>query len=927
VIGTALDHYRITAALGAGGMGEVWRATDEKLGREVAIKVLPEEFAEDPDRMKRFQREAKVLASLNHPNIAHLYGLETAATRPAAETADPLGLRTDEGRVDEKSEIRNPKSEMTAADTAAAVPVTFLVMELVEGEDLSERIKRGPIPVAEAIPIALQITAALEAAHEAGTVHRDLKPANIKITDDGTVKVLDFGLAKVRESETGDSSLSLSPTVTRHATVDGVILGTAAYMSPEQARGKKVDRRADIWAFGVVLWEMLTGRKLFEGETVTDVLADVLRADIDLEVLHEGTPSAVRRLLRRCLERDPRSRLRDIGDARLELSDSNEIETVQISGEGSIRAVPRWIWGVSLAAIAAALMAGVAAFHLARSSTSEPVRRFDVSADDVHVGRSRLPSISPDGSKALWSAYDSLWVRDFSEFEAVKLPDTEGAQYPFWSPEGRFVGFVRNDRVWRVDVSHGSTVSIGSIPPGSMTGSGAAVWGPDGRILIAGSHQAGLFSLSELGGEASILVPLNEETEADFHHVAYLPESRGLVVSVHGQADAGFTLELITETERKVLFGGAGLVVGSPIYSPTGHLLFERWDTTPGIWALPFSLARLEVDGPPFLAVPDARTPSLGRDGTLLYLREGLWETRKVGWVEPSGDVEWVLDETGPYGGVSLSPDASKVLFHVQQAGGPALWIHDLERDITTKLTHSEGISGAPKWMPDGRRIVFTSDRAGKGWDLFLMAADGSGEPVMVYDSDAYSWPTAVTSDGRFVIFDKISRANQQDILKLDLENQSVDVVAGSRFWEGNGAVSPDDGWLAYESDETGRKEVYLRPLASDTGRVQVSDGGGELPAWSKQGDRLFFRQDDRIMVVEVDLTGPEAALGRQDTFVAGVAAGRSTTAAADVFDVSDDGSRLLMSLRDPDVNSGAHLGAVFGFLDELRQMARDAER
>ena len=909
MIGTTLTHYRITAALGAGGMGEVWRARDEKLGREVALKVLPAEFAKNPERMARFEREAKVLASLNHPNIAHLYGLESADVSP------------NEGPENSEFGIRN--SELSAASSE----VTFLIMELVEGEDLSKRIQRGPVPVDEAIPIARQIAEALEAAHEAGIVHRDLKPANIKITEDGTVKVLDFGLAKAWESNTSDSSISLSPTVTRHATVDGVIMGTAAYMSPEQARGKKVDRRADIWAFGVVLWEMLTGRKLFEGETVSDIIADVLRTEIDLEALPGDASAAIQRLIGRCLVRDPKMRLRDIGDARLELSESHEIETVQISGERSIRAVPRWIWGVSLTAIGVALVAGAASFHLARSSTPEPIRRFDVSADDVHVGQSRLPSISPDGSKALWSAYDSLWVRDFSEFEAVKLPDTEGAQYPFWSPDGRFVGFVRNDRVWRVDVNHGSTVSIGSIPPGSMTGSGAGVWGSDGRILIAGSHQAGLFSLSELGGEASILVPLNEEAEADFHHVAYLPESRGLIVSVHGQANTGFTLQVITETERKVLFGGAGLVVGSPVYSPTGHLLFERWDTTPGIWALPFSLARLEVDGPPFLAVPDARTPALARDGTLLYLREGLWDTRKVGWVGPSGEVEWVLDETGPYGGVSLSPDASKVLFHVQQAGGPALWVHDLERDITTKLTHSEGISGAPKWMPDGRRIVFTSDRAGKGWDLFLMAADGSGEPVLVYDSDAYSWPTAVTSDGRFVIFDKISRANQQDILMLDLESRTVDVVAGSRFWEGNGAVSPDDRWLAYESDETGRKEVYLRPLASDAGRVLVSDGGGELPVWSKQGDRLFFRQDDRIMVVEVDLNGPDAALGRQETFVAGVAAGRSTTAAADAFDVSDDGSRLLMSLRDPDVNSGAHLGAVFGFLAELRQMARDAER
>jgi serine/threonine-protein kinase len=343
VIGTTLAHYRITAALGAGGMGEVWRATDERLGREVALKVMPEEFAKDPERMARFEREAKVLASLNHPNIATLYGLESVTSG--------TGTGTGTG--------------------------TFLAMELVEGEDLSERIKHGAVPVDEAISIALQIADALEAAHEQGIVHRDLKPANIKITEEGTVKVLDFGLAKAWEVETGDSSISMSPTVTR-ATAAGVILGTAAYMSPEQARGKKVDRRADIWAFGVVLWEMLTGRKLFDGDTVTDVLADVLRAEIDLEALAGETPGAVRRLLERCLERDPRRRLRDMGDAGLDLREAMDGETAVQQIDGAvIQKAPAWMWGVTAAAVVIAVAAVAVTLMRLSPTVDQTSRRFD----------------------------------------------------------------------------------------------------------------------------------------------------------------------------------------------------------------------------------------------------------------------------------------------------------------------------------------------------------------------------------------------------------------------------------------------------------------------------------------------------------------------------------------------------------------------
>jgi Tol biopolymer transport system component len=891
--GSTLANYRVTAALGAGGMGEVWRATDEKLGREVALKVLPEEFAKDPERMARFEREAKVLASLNHPNIATLYGLETVA----------LGSGTG--------------SEAT----------TFLAMELVEGEDLSQRIERGSIPVEEAVEIALQIADGLEAAHEQGIVHRDLKPANIKLTEDGVVKVLDFGLAKAWESDGGDSSNSMSPTMTRHATVEGVILGTAAYMSPEQARGKKVDRRADVWSFGVVMWEMLTGRKLFEGETVSDVLADVLRADIDLGRLPSDTSSAVRRVLSRCLVRDPKMRLRDIGDARVELAAPFDVGlgAVPASGGSESRRGARWMW--PLTGVVAAIVVTAGMLLLIRSSPHEPVRRFNIAPGNFEVDRDRIPSISPDGSKALWCSRNLLWVQDFSEFDASELPGTTGARFPFWAPDNRAVGFVLDDRVWRLDLGAGSPVSIGSVPPDSMTGSGAGSWGADGRILLAGSHMAGLFEISSRGGEATVFEPLAVEDEADFHNVSQLRGSTAVVVSVHGLAGPNFSLQLISDGERSVLFGGPGHVVGAPVYAPTGHLLFERLDANPGIWALPFSLTRLEVEGKPFMVIPGGQMPSLSDDGTLLFVREGRAVVRRMVWVDADGGTERVLDEIRAYGAVRLSPEGRRVVFQLDDGAGEELWVHDLERSITTKLTHSGGINASPQWMPDGERIIFSSDRGGRGWDLYLVSSDGGSEPTLVYDSDVYGWPNSVTSDGRFVVFSEFDRENRLDLLLLDLENGDVTTIADTEFAESAGALSPDDRWLAYVSEETGQREVYVRPLASASERVQVSNGGGDLPVWSRAGDRLFFRQQDRVMSVSVTVEETKITAGRQEVFATDVGEPRATFIASDVFDVSADGSRLIMSLNDPSNEAAPRLGVVFGFLDELRALAEDAQR
>ncbi len=497
MIGTTLAHYRITAALGAGGMGEVWRATDEKLGREVALKVLPADFAADPERLARFEREAKVLASLNHSNIAHLYGLENLEIDEKA-----VGEGFIPSRDDERAGI-NP----------APTTVHMLVMELVEGEDLSERIARGAIPSDEAIPIALQIAEALEAAHEAGIVHRDLKPANIKLTENGTVKVLDFGLAKAWESEGGDSSISMSPTMTRNATMEGVILGTAAYMSPEQARGKKVDRRADVWSFGVVLWEMLTGRKLFEGETVSDVLAAVLRAEIPWDELPRSTPAAVERLLRRCLAREPERRLRDMGDAALELREPSEPQPRDRHAESSSNR-RTLLWIAAIAGPVTALLVTGAVFSglFSHSKSTSPQRVVsNLSAPegysfDLNIGP---PAISNDGRQVAFPAREPdgpsyVFVRSLDNADARRLDDTRGAEMPFWSPDGRSLGFFADGKLKKIGLEDARAEVLADAPQPL-----GASWADDDTIIFVGDYNSPPRLIAADGGDVRQLpVPI-----------------------------------------------------------------------------------------------------------------------------------------------------------------------------------------------------------------------------------------------------------------------------------------------------------------------------------------------------------------------------------------------------------------------------------
>ena len=597
MIGAMLAHYRVTDKLGEGGMGQVWRAEDEKLGREVALKVLPEEFATDPERMARFEREAKVLASLNHPNIATLYGLETVHAEQSAQENVSDGL-------DGNSKLKTQNSKLNSDSDAGTV---FLAMELVEGEDLSERIKRGPVPVEEATAIALQIAEALEAAHEQGIVHRDLKPANIKLRHDGTVKVLDFGLAKAWEADGADPGLSLSPTITQHATAAGLILGTAAYMSPEQARGMPVDRRADIWSFGVVLWEMLTGRTLFEGHTVSDVLASVLKEAPDLEALPSGTPPYLRRLIRRSLDKDAKRRLRDIGEARVLFEDYQADPGGLDSGSAEsvlVVAPPRWRrllpWAVAGLTAVAALVLGVGGMSKERETGS--TIRFQVPPPEgggyqLDPYRPGPVVVSPDGQSLAFTAWDAdgevrIFVRDLDEVQPRVLAETEGAQFPFWSPDSKNLGFFAGGKLRKVKASGGQPLTLCDAPYGK-----GGSWSPEGVILFAPSGDHPIQRVSQLGGEPVDVTLFDEVRGDDSHrHPRFLPDGKHFLYLARfrdgydeGHAVVAASLE---GDEQKV-------IIRSPAAAEfaSGHLLFLRERT---LMAQPFDPNALELSGEPF---------------------------------------------------------------------------------------------------------------------------------------------------------------------------------------------------------------------------------------------------------------------------------------------------------------------------------------
>jgi len=819
-----MGQYEVDLALGAGGMGEVWRATDTRLGRQVALKLLPDDFANDHERHARFEREAKLLAALNHPNIATLYGLEHLDGNHA------------------------------------------LIMELVEGEGLDEVIARGPLPAASSVDIAVQIAEALEAAHEHGIVHRDLKPANIRIRPDGTVKVLDFGLAKAWETQDGDASLSISPTITRHHTRAGVILGTAGYMSPEQARGQPVDRRADIWAFGVVLWEMLTGRQLFDGETVTDVIAAVVTHEPDWESLPANTPLALRRVLERCLRRDPRLRQPDIASVRLELSeigaDKPAFEGAALAG--STTAAPaapgrgRLAW---LGVAALALIAGCAAGVLLRPKTEAPrsITSFIMPPEEAafdfgaSVGG---PLLSPDGRKLVFAARDSagtsnLWIRPLDSLSAHPLPDTEGAFFPFWSPDSRWVGFFVTGKLRKIDVTGGPPQTVCDATNGR-----GGTWNRDGVIVFAPDVFGGLQSVPAVGGTPTPLSELDpSKQQTSQRWPVFLPDGNHFIYWAgrplnSSQTDTdGIYLAALDASEPIFLFPADS----NAMYAAPGHLLYLR---SLSLMARRFDTSSLEPDQEAIPIAESIANPqnyrrgdfSISQQGTLVYLKGDAGLIQDV-WMDPQGRQLESLGEPAAIDGFSLSPDGRLLVEQVSDARSKNidLWIVDLSRDVRTRFTFEQGIELSPVWSPNGDQIAYTANPNGH-LDIFVKNSNGSGQARPILESEIEMYATDWSADGRSLAVTAIDPRGKSiaDIAIIPLEgDQTLQTFLDTPFFEGGAKFSPDGRWLAYQSNESGIFEVYITPFPGPGGKWQVSQGGGTEPQWRRDGSALLFRSPD----------------------------------------------------------------------------------
>ncbi len=851
--GQGLLHYRLIDKLGQGGMGVVWKAVDTTLDREVAIKILPAEFSADPERLARFEREAKTVASLNHPNIAAVYSVhEHEGTR-------------------------------------------FLAMELVHGEDLAVVLGRGPLSLNDALLIARQVAEALEVAHEHGVVHRDLKPANVQLTPEGQAKVLDFGLAKAAEARSGESSgLTASPTVTSLGTMAGTILGTAAYMSPEQARGKGVDSRTDIWAFGCLLYEMLTGRQLFQGETVTDLLGAIMHREPDWGALPAGVPPSIRRLLRRCLERDPRQRLRDIGDARIVLGDAlagKADAEMQAGAASATRSRGANLAILAATALLAAAVGAVAAWFARPQADGLPLRKFDLSLSTGDSSGPALldPVISPDGKHLVYTADNRLWVRDLDKVTATPLAGTDGATDPFWSPDAGWIGFARGRSIEKIARSGGEPTRIAVTGSQTQLAGGKATWGEDGRIVWT-SSAVGLMQVSAQGGDpASLLDPA--EGESDFHELCRLPGG-GFVFVVHVSGGDFGKLGLLTpDGRRRDVYAFDSGNLSDPVYSPTGHLLFRRDGAVAGIWALPFSATSLEVTGEPFLVVAEGRTPSVADDGTLVYMNRGATRTSRLAWVDRDGGnprpIGEPLETLYPF--PALSADASQVLVTGSTGEGREVWLYDTATGLRRQITFTKLRQDMAVWFPGEREALSYSISP---FVLHLTSLDGSepdreiGEGIM----------GEVTADGSQLFFARIKPdAWDWDIYVRAWEaghDTARPLIEGPgvQWWP---KLSPDGRALAYTTDEGGQDEVFVATLPDARRRWQISRNGGSFPQWREDGREIYFAWQDAILAVEVSAAGMPVGEPRE-------LFRRPVTGWAeqwtDGFDVSADGKRFVIA-------------------------------
>jgi serine/threonine-protein kinase len=885
VVGSQIGGYRILSLLGSGGMGDVYRARDTRLGREVAIKILPPAFTADVDRLARFEREARVLAALNHPNIAAIYGIEGGA----------LAGPADAGRS-----------------------MSALVMELVEGETLADRIARGPLRVADSLAIAGQIADALDAAHAKGIIHRDLKPANIKIRPDGAIKVLDFGLARVAVD--GEALSSQSPTVTTDLTREGLVMGTAAYMSPEQARGKTVDKRTDVWAFGCVLYEMLTGKRAFDGEDMADALGAVIHKEPTWSRLPASTPPTVSMVLQRCLQKDPKQRVRDIGDVRLALEGA--FQTAASIRDEPIRELGLRIWQrpVSIATIgvAVAIISGGAVWNLMRSGPSLPSRptRFAITPPDS-TPLANQPGfdvlVSPDGRRIAYLANDPergrmLFVRDIDSLEARLIPGTENAEDAFFSPDGAWIAFERGTALVKVAASGGPLSQI--VDTGAQILGGT--WGADNRIVFGGID--GLYRVPAGGGSPA--EPIAKREGEQYLGPRILPGGRALIFFVIKTGDSSIEsarvgLLSLESGEERILFDG-----DYPFYASSGHLVFLRGTT---LMAAPFDLDRLEVTGNPVALPVNVRRPDywVSASGTLAYVPGTGAGGRTLVWVGRDGREEALALEPRFYSAPRVSPDGQRVAV----SAANDIWIYDVRRGTTTRLTFDPANDVETLWSPDGQRVVFSSNRD-KSFDLYWTRADGTGTPERLTTGASHEYPHAWGNGGRALLFTECSSAITSTRCDMSLlamagsAERQTKTLLRSEFSDNFPAVSPDGRWLAYESNAAGRLEIYVRPFPDvDGGRWQASTGGGTEPLWAPNGQELLYRGPTAVMAVPVE-SGSTPTFGKPQALFN---VGRYTVSNFRDWDISPNGDRFIFAA--PLTTEEGQIVIVENWFEELKRL------
>jgi Tol biopolymer transport system component len=879
--GTHIGPFEVLGLLGAGGMGEVYRARDTRLKRDVAIKVLPDAFARDPERIARFQREAEMLATLNHPNIGAVYGFEEAATA--------------------------------------------LILELVEGPTLADRLEHGAVPVDEACAIAKQIADALAAAHDKNVIHRDLKPANIKVAPDGKVKVLDFGLAKAMDPSgpaeaRRDGSQSLSPTMMSPAMTGlGIILGTAAYMSPEQARGKPVDRRTDVWAFGCVLYEMLTGRRIFEaGETVSDAVAMILTRDPDWSALPPDLPRQVRTLLKRCLHRDPDRRLHHMADARLDLdeamnpsaADSPQVASAASRQSSLTRALP---WAIALIAL------GVAAWALwlrpQSSIGAQPAtRRLELNLPtgvELFTAGTRSLAVSPDGSRIAFvgvlGGTRQVYVRSLDQFEATPLRGTDNATSCFFSPDSRSIGFVTAGGVLKTLVD-GVTTNV--VDDANLLYGGA--WTPDDRIIFV--RGGTLWIVPRVGGAAKSLTTLGGAQQDTLHAwPIVLPDGKTILFAATSGDRARIDAFGLESGARRTVVNDGIL----PLYMSSGHLVFFR---AGALFATPFDATTLQTTGTAFRIVDNLPGGSTGTppvdaslSGTLAYAPTTA--VSRLVWVSRQGIEQLLNDVPRSYVNPRLSPDNSRLL--VNQAGD--LWIQDLARTTFTRLTSTRDVAnGFPMWTPDGRRVVFRSSSG-----LVVQDVEGSAKGQILAGTTEFDYPGSIGRDLDTLIFLRSSQQTSFDVFQLSLHDpKRLQPILNTAAYEGGARLSPDGRWLSYVSNDSGQNEVYLRPYGGEDRRWQVSTDGGTQAVWNPNGKEIFYRNGNKMMAVEVatspavSLSPPRQLFEQRYAFGAGITLPN--------YDISRDGQRFVMV---KDESNAGRLNVIVNWPSELTRQSSDTTK